>query len=76
VKFTLGQLEPPANYSHPLLKGDADVLLDLQQVFNTVYDRAGYDYSLDYNREVEPPLSEEDTRWVKERLSAFFATKR
>jgi hypothetical protein len=60
----------------PLLKGDADVLLDLQQVFNTVYDRAGYDYSLDYNREVEPPLSEEDTEWVKERLSTFFAAKR
>jgi hypothetical protein len=60
----------------PLLKGDADVLLDLQQVFNTVYDRAGYDYSLDYNREVEPPLSEEDAKWVKERLSAFFAAKR
>ncbi|MDW8029011.1 MAG: DUF4058 family protein, partial [Armatimonadota bacterium] len=29
----------------PLLKGDPDVDLDLQEVFNAVYERAGYDYS-------------------------------
>ncbi|MCS7187216.1 MAG: DUF4058 family protein, partial [Armatimonadota bacterium] len=33
----------------PLLRGDPDVDLDLQRVFNTVYERAGYDYSLDYS---------------------------
>ncbi|MEZ8220671.1 Protein of unknown function (DUF4058) [Candidatus Fervidibacteria bacterium JGI MDM2 JNZ-1-D12] len=60
----------------PLLKGDPDVTLDLQEIFNTVYDRAGYDYSLDYNREVEPPLKPEDAQWVKECLDKFFASKR
>jgi len=60
----------------PLLKGDPDVTLDLQAVFNAAYDRAGYDYSLDYSREIEPPLSPEDTKWVKECLDKFFASKR
>ncbi len=60
----------------PLLKGDPDVLLDLQAVFNTVYDRAGYDYSLDYTREIEPPLKPEDAQWVKELLDKFFASRR
>jgi hypothetical protein len=48
----------------PLAGEDPDVLLDLQAVFTTVYDRAGYDYSLNYRRPVEPPLSEADAAWV------------
>lgn len=60
----------------PLLRGDPDVTLDLQEVFNTVYERAGYDYSLDYDREVEPPLKLEDAKWVKECLDKFFASRR
>ena len=38
----------------PLAADDADVLIDLQQAFITTYDRAGYDYSLDYERKVQP----------------------
>jgi hypothetical protein len=53
----------------PLSAGDEDVILDLQAVFDTVYDRAGYDYSLDYRRPIEPPLSEADAAWVREALS-------
>ncbi len=49
----------------PLLRGDADVALDLQEVFNTVYERAGYDYTLPYDREPEPPLKPEDAEWAK-----------
>ena len=30
----------------PLTDGDPDVSLDLQTVFTTTYDRAGYDYAL------------------------------
>jgi len=54
----------------PLASGDPDVTLDLQAIFNTVYDRAGYDYSLDYRRPVEPPLSAREAAWVEERLSS------
>ncbi|MCS6858695.1 MAG: DUF4058 family protein [Abditibacteriales bacterium] len=54
----------------PLAEGDPEVGLDLQSVFNTVYDRAGYDYSLDYRRPLEPPLREADIAWVKQVLGA------
>jgi hypothetical protein len=54
----------------PLASDDPDVLLDLQSIFNTVYDRAGYDYSLDYRRPIEPPLSETDVTWAQQLLGA------
>ncbi len=48
----------------PLAGGDPDALLDLQAIFSGVYDRAGYDYSLQYQRPVTPPLSENDAAWA------------
>ena len=53
----------------PLADGDPDVWLDLQSVFTTTYDRAGYDYALKYDRAVEPPLDEPRLAWVRQRLS-------
>ncbi len=47
----------------PLVQGDPEINLDLQAVFTTVYDRAGYDYALDYAQPVEPPLGEEELAW-------------
>ena len=49
----------------PLDPGDREVLLDLQAVFDTVYDEAGYDYSLSYRREMSPPFSDAELQWVK-----------
>ncbi len=49
----------------PLDPGDREVTLDMQAVFDTVYDEAGYDYSLSYRREMLPPLSDTETQWVK-----------
>jgi len=43
--------------------------LDLQSVFNTVYERGGYRYLLDYRRPVEPPLKDEERVWVEELLA-------
>jgi hypothetical protein len=54
----------------PLAGEDQDVVLDLQSIFTTVYDRGGYDYALDYHADVDPPLGEADAAWVRERLSA------
>lgn len=50
----------------PLAAGDADVTLDLQSAFTTVYDRAGYDYTLDYRAALEPPPNEADAAWARE----------
>src|SRR5262249_8635043 len=52
----------------PLTGSDPDVMLDLQTVFTTGYDRGGYDYALDYQALVEPPLGEADAAWVREVL--------
>jgi len=60
--------EPLPTIPIPLKGDDPEVKLDLQGVFTAVYERAGYDYMLDYGREVEPPLSEEDKAWVRQVL--------
>jgi hypothetical protein len=49
----------------PLSGQDSDVPLDLQSAFTTLYDRAGYDASLDYTRPVSPPLDADDATWVQ-----------
>jgi len=49
----------------PLGGDDPDASLDLQAAFTTTYDRAGYDYSLDYRRPVEPPLEPAAAEWVR-----------
>ena len=55
----------------PLAEPDPDVMLDLQAVFTTTYDRAGYDYALNYHAPVRPPLTAEDAAWVAERLASL-----
>jgi Protein of unknown function (DUF4058) len=49
----------------PLLPGDADVALDVQQVFTTTYDLLGYDLALDYTQSPELPLPQEDMAWAE-----------
>ncbi len=49
----------------PLAGSDPDATLDLQAVFDAVYDRAGYDYLVDYSGEPEPSLDGEGIAWVK-----------
>jgi hypothetical protein len=52
----------------PLAHGDPDVPLDLQAVFNLVYGRAGYDYSLNYHQSVAPLLTEVEANCLQEKL--------
>src|SRR5262249_7709995 len=52
----------------PLSGAHPDVAFALQVMFPTVYDRAGYDYSLDYRRALMPPLSEADLVWAQQLL--------
>ena len=54
----------------PLAAADHDAGLDLQAIFTTVYDRAGYDYALDYRRAIVPPLSHDDHIWMQQVLAA------
>ena len=52
----------------PLAGADPDVVLDLQAMFTTVYDRAGYDYSLNYRPTLMLPLSDADQVWAQQLL--------
>lgn len=52
----------------PLLPGDPDVPLDLQQALTTLYDLLGYDLAVDYTRPPEVPLRPEAAAWVQDRL--------
>lgn len=52
----------------PLLPGDDDVMLSLQETFTAVYDRAAYELSLDYDSELQPPLPGADARWMRDLL--------
>lgn len=46
------------------LKEEEATTLNLQSVIEHIYDRAGYDLSIDYTRDLEPPLSKELAVWV------------
>ncbi|MCL1473409.1 DUF4058 family protein [Argonema antarcticum] len=48
----------------PLRTGDVEPVVDLQALIGGVYDRAGYDFVIDYSGEPVPPLSETDAAWT------------
>jgi hypothetical protein len=58
----------------PLLDEDA-VVVDLQRVFESVYDRAGYDYTLDDAAPVVPPLQEADALWADSCVAQWHAAR-
>ncbi|ACK69175.1 conserved hypothetical protein [Gloeothece citriformis PCC 7424] len=64
--FNLSQ--PLPSFSVPLQKEDQEAIINLQQIFNEIYDRAGFDYRIDYQMETIPPIREEDQQWVKQVL--------
>lgn len=53
----------------PLLPEDNDVDLDLKAVFDSAYDRAGYDLVVDYRRPPVVGLDEANALWAAEWLS-------
>jgi hypothetical protein len=60
--------QPLPNIPVPLAGTDPDVRVDLQSLFASVYERAGYDYSVDYTRAASLRLSSLDEEWVRTRL--------
>jgi hypothetical protein len=53
----------------PLKKGEPEAQLDLQQVFNRVYELARYHRTLDYTAPLSTPLDERTSQWLRERLA-------
>ncbi len=54
----------------PLLPIDDDAELDLGDILNSAYDRAGYDLVVDYHQPPRVPLSPPTDRWVSEWLAS------
>jgi hypothetical protein len=48
----------------PLRAGDAEQIVDLQRLLNGVYDRAAYDFRIDYTAAPRSALSETDAVWA------------
>jgi hypothetical protein len=48
----------------PLAAGDADVVLDLQAVFDRCYDEGAYARRLDYRRDPSTPLVQHELAWA------------
>jgi Protein of unknown function (DUF4058) len=60
--FNLPDLIPA--FPLPLRPGDAEPIVDLQALLNAVYDRAAYDFRIDYTAAPVPALSEADAAWA------------
>jgi hypothetical protein len=59
--FNLRDLIP--SFSLPLRNQELEPTINLHSLLNIVYDRAGYEFAIDYTKDPMPPLSEEDRSW-------------
>jgi hypothetical protein len=59
---------PPPRIPVPLAKPDADIHLDLQPIFDLIYERSRYERSIDYRKPLSPPLDNAATAWLEKRL--------
>ncbi len=54
----------------PLRRGENEPTLDLQRLIHEVYDRAGFAFVIDYNRQLSPRLTQADQTWLTEHLKS------
>jgi hypothetical protein len=52
-----------------LRRSDPRVVLDLQAIVDTAYDRGRYD-DIDYSKPINPPLDPQDEPWARDLLAA------
>jgi len=56
--------EPIPTFNLPLRPKDNEPLVDLNTLLHDLYERAGYDLSIDYTLDAVPPLEGEDAVWA------------
>ncbi|KAM3100074.1 DUF4058 family protein [Phormidesmis sp. 146-12] len=66
--FSLREVIP--HFLLPLKPEDAELTVNLQDIFNRVYDFGSYDMRIDYRQPVPPPaLAQTDQQWVDDLLA-------
>ncbi|MFQ5595359.1 MAG: DUF4058 family protein [Anaerolineae bacterium] len=55
----------------PLRRGDEEPVVDVGQLLHELYDRAGYDLSVDYRLDPVPALEGEDAAWAAQLLAPW-----
>lgn len=62
--------EPIPDFLLPLQADDEDLLVNVQEIFDGVYEQSAYSIRLNYTHPVPPPkLSEPDRLWIQELLN-------
>ncbi len=65
--FAFSLRETMPSFPMPLANNSIEQIVPLQEIFNGVYDRAGFDLAIDYRQSIpEPALSDDDISWAKE----------
>ena len=62
--------QPLPGISIPLRSRDESVTLNLQAVFDQVYENGDYEMTIDYHADPNPPLKLDDAKWADELLRA------
>jgi hypothetical protein len=60
--------DPIPDIPIPLQPGDAEPSVALNRLVHDVYDRAGYDLTLDYKHAPPPPMRAQDVQWMQQLL--------
>ena len=62
--------EPIPTFPLPLKGDDTEPEIDLQTLIEGVYERSGYDYFIDYKKDVAIALSDLDLEWINSQLKS------
>jgi Protein of unknown function (DUF4058) len=66
--YLFGMREAIPDIPIPLLRGDAEPTLRLNQILHTLFERAHYDGLVRYDKPLRPPLSSADQIWLADLL--------
>jgi len=59
---------PLPTFCIPLRRGDADAILNLQEILDQCYRNGGYHLGIDYTQEPQPEVVEDDRAWLGQLL--------
>lgn len=69
--YTFSVQDQIPTFTLPLRRGDEEPVVDVGQLLHDLYDRAGYDLSVDYRVDPVPPLEAEEAEWAARLLAPW-----